>query len=454
MITTGLFGGDPVKEQQLRGTYGSWTDGPDPEVGVFTGALSAPFVGIKHGMDTAAAALADVSMPVLEKITPDAVGEWLNGQRRKAYQSMSDTRPDPSTMGIVAQIEHSVGSVLTMGAMGGAVGGVPGAAAAIGGLSGYDKYKELRDQNIDESTAAKVAGVTGAVMGAGALLPAFMGQTIARQIASGVGLNVGLGMVERSGSGAILEDQYPAMASHYKTLDTSAIMIDAVLGAAFPLGARAMRKAPRDTPTIAETDTALTANRGVVEQVRDPAIHSTFEGVDAKRAADDEVARQIIEEGRGLGDVDVPRGTMNDALPNAAVTDVSFAAAKAIEDLIVRDGGMSLRTIEQDISTLAKAFAKGADDTIQIKSDAGVALRDQVVEGKPPAATEVTPESFTSNTAKGIVESNPTLKVQDAEGKTVNAKDVLAKADAEFEQANREVSLYKIAAACAIGVGE
>ena len=176
------------------------------EAGLFEGALTAPAIGVKHGLDVAASALAEAATPILKEITPDSMASWWDEQRRLAAESMKETRTDPRTVGAVGQIGHALGSVLTMGTIGAPLG-IAGSVAAIGGLSGYDKYAELIDQGVDETTAAKVAGITGTVMGVGAALPPFLGGTIAKQIASGIGINVGLGFAERGGSAAILEDK-------------------------------------------------------------------------------------------------------------------------------------------------------------------------------------------------------------------------------------------------------
>jgi len=323
----------------------------DIEASIFDGSLTAIPKGIKHGLDVAASAMANAAMPVLEKVTPDSMTEWLEEQRKIANDSMKATRTDPRTMGTVGQLLHGVSSVLSMGAMGGIAMGPVGAVGAIGGLSMFDKSTELMDQGVDLGTSQKVGAVTGTVMGVGAALPPFLGGTLAKQIASGIGMNVALGVGERAGSAAILEEKYAGIAEHYNAIDGTAIAIDAVLGAAFPIGARMMRR-----PTVAQIDDAMAANKVVAEQSRDPALQATLEGIDRKLAVDIEVTRQIMEEGRPLGDIEIPRNAMDDTVPNRAVGEAAVALAKAIDDLMVQESGRGSGAIEADIAVLTKAF--------------------------------------------------------------------------------------------------
>lgn len=600
MIVGGVFGGDRRLEQTLRDAYnGNWTQG-DADVGVFSGSLKSVPIGMKHGLDVAAAALADVSMPVIEKVAPEAVTEWFEGQRRTAYQSMAETRPDPATMGIVGQMGHALSSVMTMGAMGAVAAPATGlsslglAAYAIGGLTGYDKYRELREQGVAEAEAFKSGMVTGATMGVGAALPPFVGGTIARQIGSGIGINVGLGMAERAGISEILKDSNPQIAKHYETLDRSAMLIDAVLGAAFPLGARLL---PKGSATIGEMDTAMQGNRGVADQTRDPALQRTLDGIDSKLAADAEVTRQIVEEGRPPVLIEPPRGVMDNSLPNREVAEQTALAARAIDDLMVSESGISMRQAEQQIEVLARAFretgenavlTRGAEAEItesavsttkeienvpsvgqgagqsfvdkvlvparnavsegnsiairlkngetihlvsfgdegegrivaidrggdlvgdlsytkgeahnpdihvedkwrrlgvatrlydlaelrgaaippfdmpgQVRTEMGQAFRkaresgtkvgaeDTAAKAKPEA--EVKPEDILNMEARRIAEAEPNRVVVDQDGRQRSAKEVLDEADAVFQKEQQETNLYKVAVACAIGVGE
>lgn len=435
---------------------------PVEETSMFAGSLMALPQGVKHGWDVAASAMANAAMPVLEKVTPDSMTEWLDEQRKVANDSMKATRTDPRTMGTVGQLVHGVSSVLTMGVAGAAMGPL-GVAGAIGGLSMFDKATELMDQGVDLATAQKVGAVTGTVMGVGAALPPFVGGTLTKQIASGIGINVGLGVAERTASGAILEDKYAGIAQHYKAIDGTAMAIDAVLGAAFPIGAKMLRR-----PTVAQIDDALDANRVVAEQSRDPALQATLEGLERHRAVADDVTRQLLEENRPLGDIEIPANAMDDVVMNEQFGHTAAIAAKAIDDLMVQESGVGVGAVEADIAMLTRAFGKGADDAVQVRGAAEVDVRKQagdgekVAEGNAPKETtgtrkaeeEVTPDQFTKQAARGIVESDPNLKVSNEDGQVVAAKEMLDQAETRFQQEKKEADLYKVAVACAIGVGE
>jgi len=419
----------------------------EEEPGFFDGSLASPVVGLKHGLDVAASALSDVGTPILKEITPDSMASWWDEQRRMTHQSMKDTRTDPRTTGTLGQLGHAVGSIVSMGAIGGLTAGPVGAVGAIGSLSGYDKYNELRDQGVDAGTAAQVGGITGTVMGVGAALPAFLGGTLTKQIASGVGINVGLGIAERGGSAAVLEDQYPEIAQHYQMLDGTALAIDAVLGAAFPLGARALRAYD---PTTAHVDDALAANRTVQEQTRDPALQTTLDGIERQRMAADEVTRQIVEEGRPLSDIEIPSRLMDDTVPNNHIGEITAQAARAIDELMVQEGGAGLRNVEADIAAVAAAF-KSADDAVM---PAPKPLEDGAAPKTPPPDAEVTPDQFTRSAAQEILNADPNMKAILEDGKEVNARQMIDEAEVKYQQEKREASLFKVAIACAIGVGE
>jgi hypothetical protein len=177
----------------------------------YQGIVSGAAMGVEHAFDVAEVA-------------------YLSSEenRDRAIAGVADSRPDPIRIGTAGQLLHGLTSVLTYGAMGAAkgagIGGAMGAAAGavtgpgalvtagvgaaigakagaateIGFLSGYDKFLEQIAQGVDPSTAIKSAGITAGVMTAGAVIPAFMGVKLSTQVASGVGVNVGLGGIERA----------------------------------------------------------------------------------------------------------------------------------------------------------------------------------------------------------------------------------------------------------------
>lgn len=405
--------------------------------GFLTGVASSPFVGVKHAWDVGASVLAEAVSPTIEKYVPEKFESWLIEQRQKTLQSMRDTRANPETMGTMAQLGHALGSVLTMGAAGGAVGGIPGAVAAIGTGTGYDKYKEMREQGVDKNTALQAAGITGSVMGVGAALPPFIGNTIAKQIATGVGLNVGLGMVERGGTSKVLEDAgYADMAKHYNTIDGTAMLIDAVLGAAFPVGARALRKV--DVPT-AEIDAAMDSNKYVHERNREAAIPGSMESAAKIADAHDYVAQQIIE-GKSLAELDIPRGLYDDSVPNPKIADEVVASARALDDVHKAEGYGSLADTEAKMSALESAY--------------------RAVDEKPVEATPMILEEgkeidvHTRSKANDVIKGQEDMVVTGDDGRDVSAKEYLQKAEAEYQQEVKATKIYDVAVACAMRVGE
>jgi hypothetical protein len=410
---------------------------PDIQPGLFSGAMSAPFVGAKHALDVAASAAANTVTPILEKITPESMHGWLAQERTKANESLQATRPDPRTVGAVGQFLHGVTNVVGTGAAGFAAGGPVGAVAAIGSMSMYDKATELIEQNVDLETSLKVGAVTGVVMGGGAALPPFMGKTLSKQILSGVGLNVGLGMAERAWSAAILEDKYSGIAAHYQTIDATAMAVDAVLGAAFPVGARVMRR-----QSVANIDDAMEANRLVAEQSRNPALQATLEGIEKERIAAENVTKQILEGNRPLSDVETPAGVMEDIVPNTQFGETAAIAAKSIGDVMVAETGLTMKNVESEYAIMSNAFNKAFD-------------RKQIAQGDLLAPTkEVTAGDIVKQEAQTIIENNPDMKVIDDNGNSVSAKELIAKADEQQMRDEQEASLYQVAVACFVGIGQ
>lgn len=436
----GAFLYDDQAEAFARSTYTGRE--PDPDIGMFTGIGTAPFAGVWRGMNVIEAGVMDIAQPVLEEILPD---EWITERRRELYTRIHDLRPDPKTMGVVAQAAQQLSTVATYGAygaVGGAVVGQPlaGAATAIGGFSGYDKYSEFRDMGVDEATALKAASIHGAVMGIGAALPPFMGSSLLTQVGSGAALNVGLGIAERGGTAQLLETEYPDIAKHYKSLDGAEMVIDGIIGAAFPLGARAISNVRGKR---LEVDAAMQANREVVGQTRDPVLQTTLEGIDRKHAADMEVARQIIEEGRPLNEVEVPQGVMDNVAPNMDAARVAAKTAKAVDEVLAQEYGKGFAVMDSNIQKAARAFS-------ETEAESRVA-RD--VEPSP-VDVEASPESYHTQEAKSIALENPELRIATEDGKQVSAQSILDEAEIEFKAAEQEATLYKVAVACAIGVGE
>ena len=171
-------------------------------------------------------------------------------------QAVTDLRPDPTEVGIVGQILGEAAAVLPRTVVGTVMAGPVGGAVAAGAPAGYSGKQVAMAEGIDESTATYKGVIDAATVGVGALLPAarFVGPLLG-DAAVAVGANVGLGMAGRGATGALLESNgYHLQAEQYKAMDGTAILTDAVLGAAFfGIGRAGMRR-----PTTEHIDAALT----------------------------------------------------------------------------------------------------------------------------------------------------------------------------------------------------
>ena len=347
----------------------------DRPPGFFEGVGTALVQGPKHGWDVAASAMAETVSPYAEGVAGTLLGEeaadWLKGQTALARKSVEQTRVDPSRMGTAGNIIHSIGSVMTEATMGGLVAGPIGAAATLGGLSGYDKWLEFEGK-VDDATRAKLAVITGATMGVGAALPPFMGKALSTQIASGVGINLGLGMAERGASGKVLENAgYEKLAQHYKMLDGEAMVIDGILGALFPVGARMLRR-----PTTEQVDAALTRDQGIQQQTRNPGLETEYRAVDENLKAQVEADMQLFAEGRNFDNLDLPRSA-TEQVPNPEFGAAIKAGDAMISDAILKDTGFSVKEWN--------AYIKENSDAVQVRSAEEVDVRQQARDGEAVA---------------------------------------------------------------------
>jgi hypothetical protein len=190
--------------------------------------------------------------------TPDVTSAERSSQEtlgQGTAQEVMDLRPDPAEVGIVGQILGEAAAVLPRTVVGTVLAGPAGGALAAGAPAGYSGKQVAMAEGIDESTATYKGLIDAATVGVGAFLPAarFVGPVLG-DAAIAVGANVGLGMAGRGATGALLESNgYHLQAEQYKAMDGTAIITDAVLGAAFfGIGRAGMRR-----PTTDHIDAAL-----------------------------------------------------------------------------------------------------------------------------------------------------------------------------------------------------
>lgn len=171
-------------------------------------------------------------------------------------KSVMGLRPDPTEVGLVGQILGEAAAVLPRTVAGAFAAGPVGAAVAAGAPAGFSSKQVGMAEGLDESTATKKGLIDAATTGIGVMLPAakFV-KPILGDAAIAVGANVGLGMVGRKATAALLESNgYHAQAEQYKAMDGTALATDAIMGLAFfGIGRTNFRR-----PTTAQVDAALT----------------------------------------------------------------------------------------------------------------------------------------------------------------------------------------------------
>jgi len=195
--------------------------------------------------------------------TPDVTSAERSSQEtlgQGTAKAVMDLRPDPAEVGIVGQILGEAAAVLPRTVAGTVLGGPVGGAVAAGAPAGYSGKQVGMAEGLDESTATYKGLIDAATVGIGAALPAarFVGPVVG-DAAIAVGANVGLGMAGRGATAALLDSNgYAAQAAQYRAMDGTAILTDAVLGAAFfGIGRAGMRRPTSDQVAAALTERSV-----------------------------------------------------------------------------------------------------------------------------------------------------------------------------------------------------
>lgn len=256
----------------------------------YAGAWKAPFTGIAatvNDLSLLGGDLAGVPAKGLDALFSTSVDDWNYEQRRKAYDAIRETKPDPRTTGILGEVIHglfNVGSEAALGFVAGTLAtGNPGvglgAAVGLPALAqGYRTSVEAAyNDGVDPATALGMGAITGISTWAGLKIPVSIApwKGLAYNAAVSGGANVGLGMVTRGATGNLLRERgYPEMAEQYKVLDETAIAIDLVMGGGFAAlahygtrGAKAAETLQRDglsgRPLPSDEVTAATASNAL-----------------------------------------------------------------------------------------------------------------------------------------------------------------------------------------------
>lgn len=353
--------------------------------GFFRGSLSAPVTGLGRlaadTQRTVGLALGAVAGS-FDMLTGDAIKaqdkvfEHIVAPADKLSRHLA---PKPEEVGMAGQLLHGLikigGEAIAFGP-----GGVLVNETVGGTLDALDK-------GVDLQTAGKVGGVQGAAMTAGVVAPMTLG-------ASGLGLNVGYGaainlaqgIFQRGATAEIYRNAgRHDLAAQFQTLDREAMMVDALLGAAFAGGGRYLqlrgeaKKADAiaeykakiaDTLKPSDIDAALVKN----EQLK---MERSGQGLPADLAARDAHIANLtgaiddLIEGRPV----TMRQPVGDTIPDPAAAKVQADVAEAVK---------------------AEADAVGQADAplSQRKTDAG------------PESSGLMPESRAGDTAPSVLHSS------------------------------------------------
>ncbi|MCE4056293.1 hypothetical protein [Pseudomonas sp. Au-Pse12] len=233
----------------------------------------------------------------------------LQDQAIANAEMIKDLRPAPETSGIAAQVLGELAAVVPRTIAGTLAGGTVGGAIAAGAPAGYSGTVVAESEGIDPGTAAAKGAIDALTYGAGALIPAarIFGNLGGDAVAT-VGANVGLGIVSRGGTSALLESRgYHQQAQQYRALDGTGLLIDAVLGGAFWGIGRGLGR-PHASPEA--IDAALAGNNGTHAQ------HGTAPGapVDAASSAAHQNALDLAIQQMSRGEPVNVAGAIDDAV--------------------------------------------------------------------------------------------------------------------------------------------
>lgn len=228
-------------DARLNGVH---IDAPEPHWYAGTG-MALTGRGFGAGLAESAQALEAGMEPIREAI-PESIQSELFGakgddlkeleaQQSNQIRAIAETlRPNPNTTGMAGKTLEGIEGGIAQATAGSIVGGPAGAFATVGVSQGYAAYEDLIHQGVDPSTAREIAGLTGVVSGAGAVLPPAFGSSLAARIATGAAAQTALGAGMRGATSKILEDNgYKDMSQQYKMLDGWGMVGDAAMGAFF-----------------------------------------------------------------------------------------------------------------------------------------------------------------------------------------------------------------------------
>lgn len=244
-------------DDAVKGGFFSGLNPLTPLRGVASGALQSISVAA-HGLPALAKAYAsELPSPIQESLQTatkmgvpeiqeaEKAGEYMEEASQAARRGAKAVMPDPRTTGTAANVLFGASKVMTEVGLIAATGAETGTVAAgLGYIEGISRYRDLRDQGVDEGTARKAATIDGLMQGAGMFAPAGLPtswiesmQPVSQfltQLAIGAAANTGQGVVSRWATHKILDDAgYHDMAEQSKAMDGEALAADLLSGAFF-----------------------------------------------------------------------------------------------------------------------------------------------------------------------------------------------------------------------------
>lgn len=273
----------------------------------FTGSLRAPFMGIARGAAKINATFNEVTGTLLSPVfsTVDAAaGTDFHGFYRReitgrSFDWVENLKPDPMTTGVAGQVLFSLADIGTTAFVGGVLGGPAGAAAVAGSTEGEAYRQELLSKGVNPEAAAAAGALRAATTGVGVAVPLTLpARGVVPNLVYGATVSGAQGVIDRAGAAEILrQSNKPEMADQMQALDMTAILTDAVLGAAFSgvaagLSVRAQRRGEIDAAMAAQKakHASTDAAPGIPATPEAAEVHGrTFEEAMLALSADKEV---------------------------------------------------------------------------------------------------------------------------------------------------------------------
>lgn len=378
---------EEIKEVDNRYAQGQTMEIQQQEAGFFEG-IGEAWKGLPAGALKSVSLLEEVAANTgLSHINPDridqedAVGgfsiedaekhqEILRARLEsdaKAHREEADGRfgIKPETVGMAGQVLYGLAETLPKAIAANVVAGPVGGAAMFGADYGGTEYLKLRDEGVDQKTAAAVGVVSALAGGVGVWLPATFGTSRLQSAVIGAVANMGLTGAELGTVGWILESQdYDKLADQYG-LNATALITSGVFGGAF---GGAMWRPRGRARTGSETEQVRYFDNDQSQSVYD-SMYSQLKAVGGKYADDQAASTQAQLHTTAIENI-------------GRVYGVPFEQIESVLPRIVRDdGSLDMDSFNQIIGEKGAANLDAFDKRGRINA-LGIAKQMANLEGK------------------------------------------------------------------------